>query len=100
MKETRFLFPFGEPNTVTVAKMTPRRRVLAALSHQPTDVVPFDIGGTQVTSLNVRAYARLMRHLSRAGEPRLRARARGQGDVRRDTPGRHYRRSDIRVPNH
>lgn len=39
--------------------MTPRERILAALSCRPTDVVPFDLGGTKATSLNVHAYDNL-----------------------------------------
>jgi uroporphyrinogen decarboxylase len=33
--------------------MTRRERILAALDHKPGDVVPFDIGGTKTTSMNV-----------------------------------------------
>jgi uroporphyrinogen decarboxylase len=43
--------------------MTPRQRVLAALACQPSDTVPFDIGGTKTTSINVHAYRRLLAHL-------------------------------------
>jgi uroporphyrinogen decarboxylase len=43
--------------------MTPRERILAALNHRPTDVVPFDIGGTKTTSINVQAYDKLKAHL-------------------------------------
>lgn len=43
--------------------MTPRERILAALNHRSPDVVPFDIGGTKTTSLNVRADAKLKAHL-------------------------------------
>ena len=39
--------------------MTPRERILAAMSRWPTDCVPFDIGGTKTTSLNVHAYDHL-----------------------------------------
>ena len=47
--------------------MTPRARVLAALDRRPTDVVPFDIGGTKVTSLNVNAYRNLVAALGFGG---------------------------------
>jgi uroporphyrinogen decarboxylase len=47
--------------------MTHRERVLAALSHKPVDAVPFDIGGTKVTSLNVHAYEKLSAHLGIGG---------------------------------
>jgi uroporphyrinogen decarboxylase len=43
--------------------MTPRERVLAALKRQTPDVVPFDIGGTKTTSLNVHAYRNLQSYL-------------------------------------
>ncbi len=43
--------------------MTPRQRVLAALSCQPPDVIPFDLGGVKTTSLNVRAAQRLQAYL-------------------------------------
>ncbi len=39
--------------------MTPRDRVRAALSHREPDRVPFDLGGTRVTGIHVRAYERL-----------------------------------------
>jgi len=39
--------------------MTARERVLAALNHRLPDVVPFDLAGTKVTSLNVVAEQRL-----------------------------------------
>ncbi len=44
-------------------QMTGRERIIAALNREPTDVVPFDIGGTNVTSLNVRAHDNLKAHL-------------------------------------
>lgn len=47
--------------------LTPRARILAALNHQPTDVVPFDIGGTKVTSINVNAYRNLTARLGFGG---------------------------------
>ncbi len=43
--------------------MNARERVLAALNHQEPDRVPLDLGGTYVTSINVRAYARLREYL-------------------------------------
>jgi uroporphyrinogen decarboxylase len=50
-----------------VSTMTPRGRVLAALNHQTPDVVPFDMGGAKVTSLNVHAYERLIGALGFGG---------------------------------
>jgi len=44
-------------------QMTPRERVLAAMRREPTDVVPFDIAGTKVTSLNIHAHRRLKAYL-------------------------------------
>jgi uroporphyrinogen decarboxylase len=46
---------------------TPRARILAALDRRPTDVLPFDIGGTKVTSLNVSAYRNLVEALGFGG---------------------------------
>jgi uroporphyrinogen decarboxylase len=43
--------------------MSPRERVIAALSCKPTDIVPFDIGGTNVTTLNIHAYEKLKAYL-------------------------------------
>ncbi|HEX9115386.1 MAG TPA: uroporphyrinogen decarboxylase family protein [Anaerolineae bacterium] len=51
--------------------MTPRERILAALAHKPTDVVPFDIGGVKVTSLNRHAYAALTDHLGFGGQAQV-----------------------------
>ena len=52
-----------------MAEMTPRRRILTAFDHQETDAVPFDIGGTKTTSLNVNAYRNLYRCLGWAETP-------------------------------
>ena len=43
--------------------LTPRQRVLAALDHHPTDMVPLDLGGTKTTSLNIHAQEALLTHL-------------------------------------
>jgi uroporphyrinogen decarboxylase len=40
--------------------MLPRERVLAALAHREPDHVPLDIGGTDVTGINVQTYRRLL----------------------------------------
>jgi uroporphyrinogen decarboxylase len=40
--------------------MEPRERVLAALAHRESDHVPLDIGGTDVTGINVQTYRRLL----------------------------------------
>lgn len=39
--------------------MTPRQRFLAALSHQPVDRAPIDLGGSIVSGINAQAYQRL-----------------------------------------
>ena len=39
--------------------VTSRERVRAALAHREPDRVPFDLGGTRVTGIHVRAYGRL-----------------------------------------
>lgn len=49
--------------------MTPRERVLDALSHREPDRVPFDLGGTILSSIHVRAYERLRQHLGLPARP-------------------------------
>ncbi len=44
-------------------EMTSRRRIDAALNHQPTDRVPIDFGASRVTGIAAIAYAKLLRHL-------------------------------------
>jgi uroporphyrinogen decarboxylase len=52
--------------------MTSRDRVRAALAHREPDRVPFDLGGSRVTGIHVRAYARLRGALGLpAGESRV-----------------------------
>lgn len=43
--------------------LKPRERVLAAINHRESDHLPMDIGGTDVTGINVRAYSSLLEHL-------------------------------------
>jgi len=45
-----------------------RERVLASLNHKEPDRVPFDVGGTVVTGINVKAYQALRDYL---GLPRI-----------------------------
>jgi uroporphyrinogen decarboxylase len=40
--------------------MRPRERILAALAHQEPDRVPLDVGGTDVTGINIEAYRALL----------------------------------------
>jgi uroporphyrinogen decarboxylase len=54
-----------------MAMMTPRERVLAALSHQEPDRVPLDIGGSCSTSIIADGYERLKLRLGVAGETRM-----------------------------
>ena len=52
------------------AGMTSRERVRAALAHREPDRTPFDLGGSRVTGIHVRAYRRLRALLGLpAGEP-------------------------------
>ena len=43
--------------------MTSYERVLAALRHQEADRVPFDLGGSVLTGMNVHCYTALRRYL-------------------------------------
>jgi uroporphyrinogen decarboxylase len=43
--------------------MNSRERVLCALNHQEPDRVPFDLGGTGLSTIHVTAYRNLRRHL-------------------------------------
>ena len=38
--------------------MNSRERVLTTLNHQEPDRVPFDLAGTQVTGIHIKAYRR------------------------------------------
>ena len=52
--------------------MTSYERVKAALEHREPDRLPFDLGGSVLTGINRRAYAKLRRHLGLGElEPRL-----------------------------
>jgi uroporphyrinogen decarboxylase len=44
--------------------MLPRQRILTALAHQEPDHVPLDIGGTDVTGINVSAFRCLLPYLN------------------------------------
>ena len=43
--------------------MNSRQRVKMALNHQEPDRIPFDLGGTVLTSIHVNAYRNLRRYL-------------------------------------
>ena len=43
--------------------MNSRERVLQALNHQEADRVPFDLGGTGLSTIHVTAYQNLRQHL-------------------------------------
>jgi len=65
--------------------MTSRERVRAALAHREPDRVPFDLGGSCVTGIHARAYARLREALGLpAGEPRVGDIAQQLADVEPD----------------
>ena len=52
--------------------MTSRERVRAALAHREPDRIPFDLGGSRMTGIHVRAYARLREALGLpVGAPRV-----------------------------
>ena len=52
--------------------LTSRERVRLALAHREPDRIPFDLGGSRVTGIHVRAYARLRAALGLGvGEPRV-----------------------------
>ncbi|HUW10104.1 MAG TPA: uroporphyrinogen decarboxylase family protein [Anaerolineae bacterium] len=53
------------------AEMTPRQRMLAALSHQEPDRVPLDIGGGNSTSLLVETFENLKDHLGISSTTRI-----------------------------
>ena len=44
-------------------RLTSRDRVLQALNHQEPDRIPFDLGGTGLSTIHVTAYQNLRRHL-------------------------------------
>lgn len=52
-----------------MADTTHRQRVLTALEHREPDRVPKDLGGAGPTAINVKAYARLLKHLGLPAEP-------------------------------
>ena len=43
--------------------MTPRERVLSALSHKEPDLIPLDLGGTESSGITGVAYNRLRKYL-------------------------------------
>jgi len=49
--------------------MTPRERVLATLNRQPADCIPFEIGGTDCSSVHVIAYKKLRARMGFADGP-------------------------------
>jgi uroporphyrinogen decarboxylase len=51
--------------------MTGRQRILAALSHQPVDRVPIDLGGTRQSGISVFAYVELLKRLGIRRTPRV-----------------------------
>lgn len=53
--------------------MTPEQRVLTALDHKEPDRIPFDVGSSIITGININAYKRLLDYLNieRDKSPRL-----------------------------
>ena len=49
--------------------MTPRQRVLATLNREPTDCIPFEIGGTDCSSIHVITYKKLRERMGLADGP-------------------------------
>jgi uroporphyrinogen decarboxylase len=49
--------------------LTHRERVITALNHQEPDRVPMDLSGTGVTTINIKAYARLVQYLGFDEDP-------------------------------
>jgi len=49
--------------------MTPRERIVAAIRHQPTDLLPIDFGGMRSTGIAAIAYNKLKQHLGLEGGP-------------------------------
>lgn len=52
-------------------KYSSYERVKAALEHKESDCIPFDIGGTMVTGINIRALRNLKNYLGMPGEIKL-----------------------------
>ena len=52
--------------------MTPRERILSAISHKEPDRVPVDLGATPSSGISAIAYGNLKRHLgSKSGHNRV-----------------------------
>lgn len=51
--------------------MNSRQRVQLALAHQEPDHVPFDLGGTVLSSIQIQAYQRLRNFLGLGGQPEI-----------------------------
>lgn len=51
--------------------MNSRQRVQLALAHQEPDHVPFDLGGTVLSSIQIQAYQRLRNLLGLGGQPEI-----------------------------
>ncbi len=49
--------------------MTPRERIRKAINHLETDIIPLDIGATDITSMSVNTYAKLRKALGLPSQP-------------------------------
>jgi len=64
--------PADRTMATTAPAMTSRERVRAALAHRESDRIPFDLGGSRMTGIHVRAYERLRPALGlEEREPRI-----------------------------
>jgi uroporphyrinogen decarboxylase len=52
-----------------MATLSHRERVVKALNHEEADRVPVDLGSTYVTTINITAYPKLLKHLGLEDEP-------------------------------
>lgn len=50
-------------------EMTSRKRIVEAINHRKTDVLPIDFGGMRSTGINAIAYNRLKKYLGIKGQP-------------------------------
>lgn len=49
--------------------MTPRERIKKAINHLETDIIPLDLGATDITSMSINTYAKLRKALGLPSQP-------------------------------
>jgi len=64
------------------------QRVQAALRHKEPDWIPFDLGGSMVTGINVNAVGELRKYLGFSGEPVVKGEVTQMADTGDDIGGR------------